>query len=82
MNDMQDWIKISSRISLLFESKGTKQRGSANYCSMPPPGCLSFSGGSQFGDRGSESVCVPIDWEKTQSVNVTKGEEMRKGVNI
>ena len=25
---MQGWMKISSRISLLFKSKGTKQRGS------------------------------------------------------
>ena len=51
MGDMSDQIKISRGISLLFESKGTKQRGSTNYPAMSPPGCLSFSEGTQFGEK-------------------------------
>lgn len=61
VNDMQDRIKISRGISLLFKSKGTKQRGSANYRAVSPPGCLSFSEGTQFGEgEKGERVCVCV----------------------
>ena len=64
-----DRIKISSGISLLFKSKGTNQRGSANYPAMSRPGRLSFSEVTKFNGRKRERVCLCVCWLSEREPN-------------
>ena len=54
--NMQARLKISRGI---FESHGTNQRSSTNYPAMSPPGSLSFSEVTQFGEK-TTGVCICV----------------------
>lgn len=68
---IQDWMKISSRISLLFKSKGTKQRGSpiTRVCQLLP----AFHFWKELNlvkDGGKKkSECVPVRHDRWRGPN-------------
>lgn len=68
----------------IFKSQGRNQRGSANYPTMSPLGCLSFSEVTQFGVK-TDRVCICGCPGLLRENPISGGHlwaEMKKDINI